>query len=83
MLAVQDPLPLHQLVKPFVDKHSVKDIHQRLVHEKGFEQQGRDGGPFAEYQERTVDPGEGEGVEDGEEEDLGDIGPEKEGEEDE
>ena len=83
LLSIQISLPLHQLITPFFDKHSVEDIHQRFVHEKSFEQQGRDGSPFSEHQERAVDPGEGEGVEDGEEEDLRDVGPEEEGEKDE
>ncbi|KAL8794148.1 MAG: hypothetical protein Q9195_003333 [Heterodermia aff. obscurata] len=69
--------PLDQVRTSFVDQHCIEDIHECFVDQKSLEQQSGDGRAFSEHKEGAIDPGEGEGMEDGEEEDLGNVGPEE------
>ena len=60
----------------FVDDHSIEDVNLGLVNEKGFEEEGDYDTSFAEDEECCIKPGNWT-VEDREEEDLGEICPEK------
>ena len=64
------------------NEHGVETVDLCFVYEEGFEEEGGDGGAFAENEDRGIEPGGAAGP-DGEEGYLEEVRPEEEVEEDE
>ncbi len=55
-IGVDDPRRRNQVCVAFIDEDGVEDINQGFINKEGFEEQGDDGGPFAENQESSIKP---------------------------
>lgn len=76
--AIHSPGMRDQVVAAFRDEHGVEDVQQGGIGEEGLEEEGGDCGALAEDEECGVEEGAVPAVEEGEEGDLGQVGPDEE-----
>lgn len=67
-----------EMTASLVDQGGVEHVDESLVRKETFKEEGRDSGSLAQNQEGCVQEGKMPAMENGEEGDLGQVGPEEE-----